>query len=494
MFGSRGSEDGISGSEDIHRECLQENLQLMSDNMVLKRVVLLDELVENGCLTENETADILEFEKRKDQTRKLAVTISKRSREKFSLFLEVLKRSENYPYIADQMEESYNIKVEESRRKRECIQCYMVRNVDLRDILDLLCSQFVVDLEFVNDVISCENRNTARMESLWKHLFDILNTSADAGRYRKVFKESLGRKYDHIAVKLSAKNKIRCRCKATEAKKIVRIENMSWPSGSVTTDERSTTSTAIRQKLHPGTLSAFSAISESVSDVSNDGLSCNIPRTIEWLESVQTEQEEFPICECKSDISNSMDHDHSDIPLIALPKERSRSLAAIGDGLLMEAGIEASIEEQHKRSLYVDSGNALDTTAQVHMETVQTGASKKERKSAKKKKKKRKRTQSEPVAKLQEEENEVDSKMMSRSLSQGSVQTKRTIGDRLFINIPTIDNTEDCAIKPCCETSTENRSQMDPKVLTPPRQVSSLTKVGCCNKRGNNKKKKMKHS
>ncbi|XP_056013292.1 uncharacterized protein LOC125680629 isoform X2 [Ostrea edulis] len=308
MLGSRGSDDDISGSEDIHRECLQENLQLMSDNMVLKRVVLLDRLVENGCLTENETADILEFENRKDQTRKLAVTISKRSREKFSLFLEVLKRSENYPFIADQIEASYKVKVEESRRKRECIQCYMVRNVDLRDILDLLCSQFVVDLEFVNDVISCESRNTARMESLWKHLFDILNTSEDASRYRKVFKESLGRKYDHIAVKLSAKNKIRCRCKATEAKKIVRIENMSWPSGSVTTDERSTTSTVARS--NSSTPSASSSISDS-SDVDNKGLSIRMSRTSEWMDVLEIEVDSQELQQFHE--LESADRDHKEL-------------------------------------------------------------------------------------------------------------------------------------------------------------------------------------
>jgi hypothetical protein len=57
----------------IHRECIQENFQLMAYNMSLQSTLLLDELV---------AADIRGLKNRKDRNRKLVVTISKRSRKK----------------------------------------------------------------------------------------------------------------------------------------------------------------------------------------------------------------------------------------------------------------------------------------------------------------------------------------------------------------------------------------------------------------------------
>jgi hypothetical protein len=268
------------------------------------------------------------------------------------------------------------------------------------------------------------------------------------------------------------------------------FENMSWPSGSGPIDERSTTSTSLRPKIYPGTQTTFSAISESISDVSNEGMTYNIPRTIQWLESVQTEQDEIPTSEYKFDISD--DRESKEAPFTALFKERSSSLVAIGDDLLLEAGIKASMEER-KTALHVDSNRVLDTTSQKHTEKVQTGAEKKETKSAKKKKKKRNRTKSEPIPKIQDSGREGDLEVkarLSKSFSQDSAQMERTIGDRLFIDIPTIGNKEYCATKPCCEAPTEDGCQMDPKMMTPPRQLSPLTKVGCCNKRGNGKKNK----
>jgi hypothetical protein len=283
-----GSEDEIyiSGSESIHPECIQENLQLMTENMSLQSVLLLDELVENGILTENETADIRDFKNRKNQNRKLAVTISKRSLEKFSLFLEVLKRPNNYPFIANKLEVSYKARVEERRRKQECIQCYMVRNVDLHDIIDSLCSQFVVDLEFVNEVITCDTSNKAKLRNLWNDLFNKLNTSQDAQKYRQVFKESIRNKYEHVAKRIWVKCQINCRCNLTETKEIFRSENMSWPSDSGTIEERSTTSTVIVPNSHTSTLSVCSSNPFS-SDVDNKSLIDKMSRTSKWVKSTQ---------------------------------------------------------------------------------------------------------------------------------------------------------------------------------------------------------------
>ncbi|XP_062608706.1 uncharacterized protein LOC134270501 [Saccostrea cucullata] len=497
-FELSGSEDGISGTEDIHRECIQENLPQMSHCMDLKRVLLLDELIGNGCLTENEAADIRECEKRKDQTRKLAVIMGKRSRVKFSSFLEVLKRAENYPYIAEQLENSYQAKIEEGRRKQECVPCYIIRNVNIRHIIDTLCSQFVISLEFLEEVISCPANDAEKMQSYWKRLFEQMNNSVHASKYRKVFKEALKEKYDHIAKKILVKNQIRCRCKAIDTNPVIRVENMSWPSGSLTTEEKSTTSTAARPKSRVSSRSAVSAISESVSDISNDGYAGNIPRTVEWLNNLEFESTENNF----STGIQGAQPSYSEIVKIKRVKitnsdtkaqellDKNNSLLAIGDDLLLKTAINESMKEKYNSS---PSSFDVSSKDEKHFPVIQTAG--KETKSTKKKKNKRKRTQSEPSPKT----NEYKVKLSPRlSQSQDSTTSERTIADRLFLNIPTTGITNDCSGNLSQETSSEQGPVHDsPIVLTPPRQTTPLVKVGCSNKGKNNtskcKKKKKTH-
>ncbi|XP_061193006.1 uncharacterized protein LOC133201229 [Saccostrea echinata] len=487
-----GSEDGISGTEDIHRECIQENLPQMSHSMDLKRVVLLDELIENGCLTENEAADIRDCEKRKDRTRKLAIIMGKRSREKFSSFLEVLKRAENYPHVAEQLENSYKAKIEEGRRKRECVLCYIIRNVNIRHIIDTLCSQFVVSLEFLDEVISCEANDAEKMQRYWKRLFEQMNTSVYASRHRKAFKESLREKYEHIAKKISVKNQIKCRCNATETNRVIRVESMSWPSGSLTTEGKSTTSTAARPKSH---LSAVSTISENVSDISNDGYAGNIPRTVEWVSNLEVEVESTEnnftsiqraqpsyseIVKTQSGVGDAL--------CSSMLQDQNTSLLAIGDDLLLQAGINESMKEKYNQHL---TSFVVSSKDDKHLLVNQTETERKETKSSKKKRKKRKRAQSEPSPTLPTDEYKINISQRL-SLSQDSTKSERTIVHHLFDNIPTIGITDDSSEKLGLETSLEQWPLESPKVLTSPRQITPLVKVGCSDKGKNDKCKKKK--
>nr|XP_022326600.1 uncharacterized protein LOC111126346 isoform X2 [Crassostrea virginica] len=487
------TEEGISEMEDIHCECIQENLESLSEDINLQQSYLLDELIQNECLTENEATEIRKYPKRKDQNRKLAITIGKRSRVKFSSFVEVMKRTENYPHVAEKLESSYKAKTEEFRERQECVHCYIIRNVNMSDIIETLCSQKVVNLSFLDKVISCSEHDTGQWKKLWSKLIYLLNHSDD-DKFREVFKESLRKKYEHISNKIVAKKHIKCRCRKIEP------ERMSWPSGSYTTEERSTTSTPALTKSHVSSKSAVSSLSERGSEVSDEESYSYSPRTTQWVKSISINATSITGFFGESE-ENCSEHDFpkmskvdqtSDVePRKEIKKveKSTRTLAEIGDDFLQKTVITESCKEHNDTMEEKSTGN---------LEVGQTGQRVGKSKSARKKKKKRKKTRTtenptKPEDSRHESLGQEDEK---QTQSVNLTESQRTIGDRLFSNIPTIDCTNQCSNGPCVNSPGEQSALSSPTIVTPSRHVEPLEKVGCCNKHGNVKskaKKKHKH-
>ena len=499
------TEEGISEMEDIHCECIQENLGSISEDINLKGTYLLDELTQNGCLTENEAIEIRDYPKRKDQNRKLAITIGKRSRVKFSSFVEVMKRTENYPHIAEKLESSYKAKTEEFRKRQECVHCYIIRNVNMSDIIETLCSQKVVSLSFLDKVISCSEYDSEKSERLWSRLFYQINQSDDE-KFREVFKESLKKKYEHISDKIVADKYIKCRCRKFEP------ERMSWPSGSYTTEERSTTSTPALTKSHVSSKSAVSSVSEGASEVSDSEVYSNLPRTFQWVENISTECEVYISNEggesCRGynhpDIANT-DQINNAEPLnehsIKL-EESTRTLADISDDFLMKTAITESYKEQNKnKNSFSDSyGETMEKKSADNLEVSQTEqrVGESQSKSTKKKKKKRKKPHTTEIPTKPEDlrQESLGQENEKQTQSVNLTESQRTIGDRLFSNIPTIDCTNQCSNGPGPNSPGEQSPLSSPTIVTPSRHVEPLEKVGRCNKHGNAKpkaKKKHKH-
>lgn len=468
--------------EDIHRECIQEQLPLMCNDIILKRSYLLDELVENSCLTENEATDIRELEKRKDQTRKLAVTISKRGRTKFSSFLEVLKRTENYPHIAEKLESSYNTLAEEKRKKKECIYCYIVRNVNMRDIIDILCSQKIVDLSFLDEVISCDDHDIERWKNLWKRLIYGINKLRNRNSL-EIFQESLKPKYEHISSKLSKDKKILCTC---ERRNIT--DKMSWPSGSYTTEDRSTTSTTFGLKSQASAKSVISTISESHSDISNDEVYSNLPRTIQWVESISrdnsiTVYEESH--ESSTQFCKAAEEKQALGAELPIKREKVSTLLDVGNDFLLNVALEESrmIERCPKNSCsppISKPGDTIHHEIEHGFENSQT-TSTKSPKRKKKKRKKKHNTSNQPKDSVENPSLQPAQEELSSANSTGD---RRTIGDRLFSDIP-VDCVESatskCPEKSCSDCIKQPVSP-DLVVLTESRHLDPLVKVGCCGK------------
>ena len=488
--------------EDIHCECIQENLESLSDDINLQQSYLLDELIQNECLTENEATEIRKYPKRKDQNRKLAITIGKRSRVKFSSFVEVMKRTENYPHIAEKLESSYKAKTEEFRKRQECVHCYIIRNVNMSDIIETLCSQKVVSLSFLDKVISCSEHDTGQWKKLWSILIYKLNHSDDE-EFREVFKESLRKKYEHISNKIVAKKHIKCRCRKIE------LERMSWPSGSYTTEERSTTSTPALTKSHVSSKS----LSERGSEVSDEESYSYSPRTTQWVKSISISATSITGFFDESE-ENCSEHEFpkiskADQTIDVEPRKEMKkvekgikTLAEIGDDFLQKTVITESCNEQnddiHGKGISNFYGDTMEAKSTDNLQVGQTGQRVGKSKSAKKKKKKRKKTRTTEIPDKPEDSRHESLVQEDKEQSKyvNLTESQRTIGDRLFSNIPTIDCTNQCSNGPCANSPGEQSPLSSPKIVTPSRHVEPLEKVGCCNKHGNVKskaKKKHKH-
>ncbi|KAJ8311354.1 hypothetical protein KUTeg_010709 [Tegillarca granosa] len=98
----------LSGSENLHEEVIRSNLPRMVDDMELEKTLLVDQLIEDSCLTSDEGSKIRYAGDRKDQTRELCKIISRRSAKKFSVFLKRLNEHDNYPHIAQMLQSCYS--------------------------------------------------------------------------------------------------------------------------------------------------------------------------------------------------------------------------------------------------------------------------------------------------------------------------------------------------------------------------------------------------
>lgn len=264
--------DNLCGSETIHRECLQEKLQDMVKDMDLGNTNLMDELLDNECLTQDEASDITHTSSRKDQIRKLIVLFARRGRGNFVRFLEVIGRKHQFPCIARELREIYDQKISEGRSS-ECLLCVIKRDVDIRDIVDQLCNHKVVDIEFLDLLVSTKSGN---QNSLWEIIFSNIDKSANRKQNIRYLQEALSKKYERLASKLgfSIPPQLGNHICSTS-----RSFNASWRSaGSIESSigDGSTTSEVPRK-------SDSDELMKYLPPVQN---ATNIPHCISWLNSI----------------------------------------------------------------------------------------------------------------------------------------------------------------------------------------------------------------
>lgn len=234
-----------SSDECIHGYVIRENMKKFVEAIDLSNGFLLDEMLENETLTENEANEIREIS-RPNQTRKLAIILSRKSKSNFLEFLKTVNREEFYPHFANTLKVSYEIKMQAHERCTECIQCFITENVNIRHIVDHLYENYILDVHEYECVI---NGDKDIMDQFWPNLFEKTSDPILKERNVSIFKEALQKKYPHIANRIVNPTDLTCFCKSSA---------MSYPSGSEgTPSDISTTSTVIQEQKQTISMGIF---------------------------------------------------------------------------------------------------------------------------------------------------------------------------------------------------------------------------------------------
>lgn len=275
---------GSSVDECIHGEVLQENLKMLVRDMDLSNGLILDEMLQNGSLTDNEAQEIKELS-RPDKTSKLAALLQRSNKTKFKDFLRLIEEDEFYPHIANILSRSYEEKLRAQGNHPKCTRCFIIKNVNVRHIMDHLCENHVIDLDEVNYLIKGDSTD---VDKFWRDIFKKMEHPVFGENCVSVFADSLKTHYPHIVKRIGGIRQMKCLCTATI---------LSYPSGSAgNASELSTTSTIIRKAKKQKRQNTYQS-EGSTGDSSDISTSTVIPEpkpeTREWIQRHQRLSEEI---------------------------------------------------------------------------------------------------------------------------------------------------------------------------------------------------------
>lgn len=205
--------------------------------MDLSNGLILDEMLQNGSLTDNEAQEIRDLS-RPDKSRKLATVLGRSNKTKFNDFLRLIEEDEFYPHIANSLSQSYEKKLRAQGNHPKCIKCFIIKTVNVKHILDHLCENHVIDLDEVSYLIKEDSRD---VDKFWRDIFKKMEHPVFGESCVSVFADSLIEHYPHIAKRIRGQHHLKCFCASTI---------LSYPSGSGgNASELSTTSSIIPKSI-----------------------------------------------------------------------------------------------------------------------------------------------------------------------------------------------------------------------------------------------------
>lgn len=204
---------GLCGSEKLHEEVILANLPQMVDDIELKNTLLIDQLIQDDCLSSDEGSKIRNAGDRQDQTRELCKIISRRSSEIFVKFSRRLSERNNYPHIAELLNASYSKSKQKflQNRNKICISCAITDKVEIKDVVDVLLQGHVLEWDFLNKMKKSDN------SELWPVIFERIQYADDIMNSFSCLRTALLKKHPEIATLLPTVNQhqyqMKCYCK-----------------------------------------------------------------------------------------------------------------------------------------------------------------------------------------------------------------------------------------------------------------------------------------
>lgn len=244
--------------------------------MDLSNGLILDEMLQNGSLTDNEAQEIRDLP-RPDKSRKLATMLGRSNKTKFKDFLRLIEDDEFYPHIANILSQSYEKKLRAQGNHPKCTKCFIIETVKVKHILDHLCENHVIDLDEVSYLIKEDSRD---VDKFWRDIFKKMEHPVFGESCVSVFADSLIEHYPHIAKRVRGQHHLKCFCASTI---------LSYPSGSGgNASELSTTSSIIPESIEQLNSHKLNGSVGNSSDISTSTVIPEPkPETREWVQRHQ---------------------------------------------------------------------------------------------------------------------------------------------------------------------------------------------------------------
>lgn len=176
-------------------QALQKNICKFTENVLFNPTNIPDELIESGCLSEDECSAIAAKPSYKDQIRMLIRKIKTRGPEKIEKFLEIVGK--NHPYVQEDVIKSLESIVSESKNKPFCAICVMKSVVDLKDICDYLWQADIISENVYDDIVECDSIHMNR-PILWDNIIYSINNFEDPENALDTLISALESKYKYI--------------------------------------------------------------------------------------------------------------------------------------------------------------------------------------------------------------------------------------------------------------------------------------------------------
>ncbi|XP_060064187.1 uncharacterized protein LOC132544587 [Ylistrum balloti] len=270
-----GGDGDVSGMEGVHKECLQEYFEYIVKELTVDGTTLIDELQEDSCLTEGEASDIRYQKDTKARIRKLIYAIYTRDKSAFDIFMKKLK-SDNF-HVYEKIQQAYSSKLNEGPRASKCLICVVKRDVDIRRVADKLCSHFIIDMDYLNTLLSYSDHSLPKVrKEFWSHVFfQIDNSNKKSDQIQQLCNALSESNYKKHAENLQRWSHPQLACSCSVYSRLSFPANFSDSfSTSASTGDLSTTSN-IRSQSRTSL--------QSVSSLEGDA--GNLPYTVAWLNS-----------------------------------------------------------------------------------------------------------------------------------------------------------------------------------------------------------------
>lgn len=200
---------GSSQDECFHEEVLREHCTLFVQNVTLTNTIMPDKMIQNGVLTTSEMKQILKGEDDESKARKMIAIISRNDKIKFKDFIKILSEDEHFPHIGEALKKSYEEKLKAENIHMKCIRCFIVKQVNIKKILDNLYEKCFIDLNTFEKLLKEVEED---IDQFWKESFQKMSSKAFGDFYLKAFKEALQNHYSHIVKKIQKYDDLKCLC------------------------------------------------------------------------------------------------------------------------------------------------------------------------------------------------------------------------------------------------------------------------------------------